>query len=227
MLKWLNIPKFDTYEDFLGSSWLSIRIATIIAFLGAYFAKQVVAEFSLYDGWEMHITSFLTTFIFGLAILSFTVKLANVPKEEKEMKTTIRRLIVFFALLELLFQVSYHVIWHNRTHNTTNFEFPPLTLEFGIMMLIDTALPLSLYFYAHTVHIKTKSELRRAEESIGDQEVDDLISIGDKIELQAITGRKSTVRILKRHEKDSSDNNTFVVKPDNPKSSNQDSTEQS
>lgn len=158
LIEALKIPRFPSYEVFLGSSWLAIRVATAIVFIMAFQSKKVIEEFSLYDGIVLTMHSFAVTIVFALAVLSFTVKLSHMGRNHGSRKQ-IQWLILFFATIELILGLSYHVIWWNVEEGTSAFQLPPLTdPRFWIPAMVDFAMPAALYFYGHTIGIKNKRE---------------------------------------------------------------------
>jgi cation transport ATPase len=209
----LGIPKLGSFEEFLGSSWLSIRVSTVLVIIMAFQSKKVIEAFSLYDGWTRDLHSFSITFLIALAILTFTVKIHNVPKPLYNtfnwLKFQLTLLVLFFAAVEFMLQVAYHVLWHNRKTGTIDFTFPEITPEMTLMLLIDAMLPLALFFYAHTVHIKTRKEaellkpLEVPTPAVIDHWEDipkSIIQMGDKITLKAQNGKETEVEIIETKE---------------------------
>jgi len=210
MKKLLTIPSFESYEDLLSSSWLTIRIATVTVILIAFQSKRVIEEFSLYEGLVQTIHSFGITFTLAIAVLIFTVKISKLEKKDR-LRTTLTYLIFFFAFLEFLLSVFYHIIWYNVETSTTKFIFPPLNdVRMWITVIIDTALPISLFFYGHTVHIKSESEKRLYESRTQSKKDEDSINIGDSIYIETLHGKGATLKILKKTLEDNEKNEPSV-----------------
>lgn len=158
----LGIPRFKTYEELLSSSWLAIRVATVTVAIIAFQSKKVIETFSLYEGITVWVHSILFTGVTAFAILHFTVKLSKVPKnsqDNKKIKRQLGGLIMLFSFVEFLLSVGYHILWMNIQQGQTMMAWPGWSFAFVFTLFLDTLLPVTLYFYGHTVHIKTQAEI--------------------------------------------------------------------
>lgn len=157
----IGAPPFKSYEEVLSSSWLAIRVATLTVGIIAFQSKKVIEAFSLYEGAIVWIHSILWTGVTAFAVLHFTVKLSKVSKhgdDNKKMRKQLSRLIILFSFIEFLLGVGYHILWFNRQNGVEIFTMPDITPAFIFTAFLDMLLPATLYFYGHTVHIKTKTE---------------------------------------------------------------------
>jgi hypothetical protein len=132
---------------------------------------KVIETFSLYTGAVVWIHSILWTGVTAFAILHFTVKLSRISKhgdDNKKMRRQVGLLIILFSLIEFLLGAGYHIIWFNQEAGLDTFTIPDFTPAFIFTLFLDTLLPATLYFYGHTVHIKTETEKELIEQK-GDE----------------------------------------------------------